>query len=80
MAFPTRLLAHANTGARFAVRGLLDVLLPPNCATCDQPVAIRELVENWFVHRDNREWDQFLEVWHEERSVEICGVHSSLPS
>ena len=29
-------------------------------------LAIRELVENWFVHRDNRDWDQFLEVWHED--------------
>jgi ComF family protein len=44
LAFPTKLLNHANVGARFAVRlagrGLLDVLLPPNCATCDQPVAV----------------------------------------
>lgn len=40
MAFPTKLLGSAGAGVRFAVRGLLDVLLPPNCATCDQPVAI----------------------------------------
>ena len=32
------LLAHLHTGARFAGRGVLDLLLPPNCATCDQPV------------------------------------------
>jgi hypothetical protein len=29
-------------------------------------LAIRELVENWFVHRDNRDWEKFLEVWHED--------------
>lgn len=28
-------------------------------------LAIRELVENWSIYRDNREWDKFLEVWHE---------------
>src|SRR3984885_9016843 len=28
-------------------------------------LAIRELVENWSILRDNREWDRFLEVWHE---------------
>jgi hypothetical protein len=28
-------------------------------------LAIRELVENWSIFRDNREWDRFLEVWHE---------------
>jgi hypothetical protein len=28
-------------------------------------LAIRELVENWSIYRDNREWDRFLEVWHE---------------
>jgi hypothetical protein len=27
-------------------------------------LAIRELVENWFVHRDNRDWEKFLTVWH----------------
>ena len=26
-------------GARIAGRGMLDLLLPPNCATCDQPAA-----------------------------------------
>ena len=34
------LLARLNAGARFAGRCVLDVLLPPNCATCDQPVAM----------------------------------------
>lgn len=29
-------------------------------------LAIRELVENWSILRDNREWDRFLEVWHED--------------
>ncbi len=33
-----RVLHRLNEGARFAGRGLLDVLLPPNCVTCDQPV------------------------------------------
>jgi hypothetical protein len=28
-------------------------------------LAIRELVENWSIYRDNREWERFLEVWHE---------------
>jgi SnoaL-like domain len=28
-------------------------------------LAIRELVENWSIYRDNREWDRFLEVWHD---------------
>lgn len=28
-------------------------------------LAIRELVEDWSIYRDNREWDRFLEVWHE---------------
>lgn len=32
----TGLLARLHAGARFAGRGVLDVLLPPNCATCDQ--------------------------------------------
>lgn len=29
-------------------------------------LAIRELVENWFVYRDNRDWEKFLTVWHED--------------
>src|SRR5947209_154328 len=29
-------------------------------------VAIRELVEHWFVYRDNRDWEKFLTVWHED--------------
>lgn len=29
-------------------------------------LAIRELIENWAIFRDNREWDRFLEVWHED--------------
>ncbi|MGH2893784.1 MAG: nuclear transport factor 2 family protein [Solirubrobacteraceae bacterium] len=29
-------------------------------------LAIRELVENWFVHRDNRDWERFFEVWHDD--------------
>ena len=28
-------------------------------------LAIRELVENWSIHRDNRDWERFLGVWHE---------------
>lgn len=28
-------------------------------------LAIRELVEDWFVYRDNRDWERFLTVWHE---------------
>jgi SnoaL-like domain len=28
-------------------------------------LAIRELVENWSIYRDNREWDRFLTVWHD---------------
>lgn len=29
-------------------------------------LAIRELVENWSIYRDNREWDRFLTVWHDD--------------
>jgi hypothetical protein len=29
-------------------------------------LAIRELTDNWSIYRDNREWDKFLEVWHED--------------
>jgi hypothetical protein len=29
-------------------------------------VAIRELVESWMIFRDNREWDSFLELWHDD--------------
>ena len=29
-------------------------------------LAIRELVENWSIFRDNREWERFLTVWHED--------------
>lgn len=29
-------------------------------------VAIRELVENWMIFRDNREWDRFLDLWHDD--------------
>jgi hypothetical protein len=29
-------------------------------------LAIRQLLENWFIHRDNRDWEKFLEVWHED--------------
>lgn len=28
-------------------------------------LAIRELVENWSMHRDNRDWDRFLALWHD---------------
>lgn len=28
--------------------------------------AVRELVENWFVYRDNRDWEKFLTVWHDD--------------
>lgn len=27
-------------------------------------LAVREVVENWFVYRDNRDWEKFLTVWH----------------
>jgi hypothetical protein len=27
--------------------------------------AIREIVENWSIFRDNRDWERFLGVWHE---------------
>jgi len=29
-------------------------------------LAIRELTESWFVYRDNRDWEKFLAVWHED--------------
>jgi hypothetical protein len=29
-------------------------------------LAIRQLADNWLIHRDNRDWDKFLEVWHED--------------
>lgn len=29
-------------------------------------LAVRELTEDWFIHRDNRDWDKFLTVWHED--------------
>ena len=29
-------------------------------------LAIRELVENWAVWRDCRQWDTFRTVWHED--------------
>ncbi|HEX4751822.1 MAG TPA: nuclear transport factor 2 family protein, partial [Solirubrobacterales bacterium] len=29
-------------------------------------LAIRELVENWSIYRDNREWERFLTVWHDD--------------
>ncbi|MEH0421421.1 nuclear transport factor 2 family protein [Streptomyces sp. B21-083] len=32
-------------------------------------LAIRELVENWMIFRDNREWDRFLDVWHDDGVV-----------
>jgi hypothetical protein len=36
-------------------------------STDSQPfdrLAVRELVENWSIHRDNRDWDRFLALWH----------------
>ena len=38
LALGIRLLARLHAGARFAGRGALDLLLPPNCVTCDNPV------------------------------------------
>lgn len=32
-------------------------------------LAIREVVESWSIHRDNREWDRFLALWHEGGSM-----------
>ena len=32
-------------------------------------LAIRELAENWIVYRDTRDWERFLEVWHEDGSL-----------
>jgi SnoaL-like domain len=29
-------------------------------------LAIREVVENWSIYRDNREWERFLTVWHDD--------------
>ena len=29
-------------------------------------LAIRQLADNWLIHRDNRDWDKFLEVYHED--------------
>ena len=29
-------------------------------------LAIRELIDNWLTYRDNRDWDKFVEVWHED--------------
>jgi hypothetical protein len=29
-------------------------------------LAIRELIENWAVYRDARDWDRFRTVWHKE--------------
>lgn len=29
-------------------------------------LAVREQVENWSIHRDNRDWDRFREIWHED--------------
>ena len=28
-------------------------------------LAIRELVDNWSLYRDNRDWERFFTVWHE---------------
>jgi ketosteroid isomerase-like protein len=30
---------------------------------------IRELVDNWAIHRDNRDWTRFLNVWHEDGAM-----------
>jgi hypothetical protein len=29
-------------------------------------LAIRELADNWLTYRDNRDWEKFLQVWHED--------------
>ena len=29
-------------------------------------LAVAEVTENWFVYRDNRDWEMFLTVWHED--------------
>ena len=32
-------------------------------------LAIRELVEDWAIHRDGRDWERFLAVWHGEGAM-----------
>lgn len=29
-------------------------------------LTIRDLADAWTIHRDNRDWERFLEVWHED--------------
>ena len=29
-------------------------------------LAIRELADSWLIHRDNRDWEKFFEVWHDD--------------
>ena len=29
-------------------------------------LAIRELADNWLTYRDNRDWEKFLTVWHDD--------------
>jgi hypothetical protein len=38
----------------------------PNANELLDRLAIRELADNWLTYRDNRDWDKFLEVWHED--------------
>jgi hypothetical protein len=45
---------NTTTSSTDSAQGLLDRL------------AIRELVENWFVYRDNRDWEGFFTVWHDD--------------
>jgi hypothetical protein len=32
-------------------------------------LAIRELVENWLIYRDNRDWENFYDVWHDDGGI-----------
>jgi SnoaL-like protein len=40
--------------------------LEPTATDLLDRLAIRELVENWFIYRDNRDWEKFLTVWHQD--------------
>lgn len=37
--------------------------------TMDDKLAIRELIENWALWRDARDWDRFRTVWHKDGAM-----------